>query len=140
MLAGHAAAQAEAGAQQLLVRLLGALELAGHAGLTRLYVWGRTFRPKWARTCFAKPKAGPGPVLRFPLDESPLGVFDLGGSAFEWVADPWGGDAGTRRLAGGAWGRSDPEMLKIEGGIGTAPEMTTGETGMRLVMRLEGER
>jgi formylglycine-generating enzyme required for sulfatase activity len=115
------------------------LEYAGHAGLKRHYPYGNTFRPKWARTCFAKLAAAPGPVLRFPLDESPLGVFDLGGSAFEWIADPWGGDAASRRLAGGAWGRSDPEMLKFEGGIGASPVITSGVTGFRLVMRREAE-
>jgi hypothetical protein len=30
-------------------------------------------------------------------------------------------------------------MLKIEGGIGAAPEVISGETGLRLVMRLDGE-
>jgi hypothetical protein len=116
------------------------IEYAGHAGLPRHYTYGKTFRPKWARTCFARPVAGPGPVLRFPIDESPLGVFDLGGSAFEWVDAPWGNDGQNQRLAGGAWGRSDPEMLKVEGGIGVSPLVASGETGMRLVMRPAAEQ
>ena len=46
---------------------------------TRALAFGNRFRPKWVKSCFARPRATPEPVLRFPIDESVYGVFDMAG-------------------------------------------------------------
>jgi hypothetical protein len=58
---------------------------AGLAGLRRSFTWGLCFRPKFSRSCFSRPRAGIGPVMEFPIDESALGVYDLCGGAMEWL-------------------------------------------------------
>ncbi len=113
---------------------------AGIAGTRRVYSWGRHFRAKWSRSCFARPRASIGPVLQFPIDESPLGVFDLCGSAMEWLDAWYDAGRGMRRLGGGAWGQSMAHVVAVSGGLGAPPDATSGETGMRLVARRAGEQ
>ncbi len=111
---------------------------AGLAGTRRVYSWGPRFRAKWSRSCFSRPRASLGPVLQFPIDESPLGVFDLCGSAMEWLDAWYDAGRGMRRLGGGAWGQSMAHVLAVSGGLGAPPEATSGETGLRLVARRSG--
>jgi predicted Ser/Thr protein kinase len=103
----------------------------GGAGLK--YVFGDRFRAKWVKCCFSRPRANPEPILRFPIDESPAGVFDLCGSAREWIDDWYDEGRGLRRLGGGSWGTGDPEGLTIYG-LGSRPEVFNGENGFRLVL------
>ncbi len=108
--------------------------LAGGDGIRRRYPFGNRFRPKWISSCFARPRANVEPVLRFPIDESPYGVFDLCGSAREWV-DHWYDEArGLRRICGGSWAQADPDMFHFFG-HGFGPQVATGDTGFRLVLR-----
>lgn len=109
--------------------------VAAVAGEMRMYVFGRRFRPKWVSSCYSSPAPGPVPVLSFPRDESPTGALDMCGSAFEWSVDRYDSSRDLVRLLGGAWGRADPEMFKVQGGMGLHPDATSGETGMRLVLR-----
>ncbi|MCP3914247.1 MAG: protein kinase [bacterium] len=105
---------------------------AARLGSQRLYPWGNRYRAKWARTCFAHPTARPGPVMRYPVDRSIAGVFDITGGAREWL-DGWYGSRGhDRLLGGGAWSQADPEMAKASGGFGLPAEATSGGTGFRL--------
>ena len=111
---------------------------AGHGAGDRIYPYGNRYRPRWAKGCFAKPRAFPEPVLSYPVDESPAGVFDLSGSVFEWC-DSWY-DEGRRlyRLAGGSWARGFPYEMKIWTPRGEAADFASGETGFRLVARRPG--
>ena len=52
------------------------------------YAFGDRFRPRWMSSCYARPVPSPEPVLSYPIDESVYGVFDMSGSALEWV-DGW---------------------------------------------------
>jgi hypothetical protein len=106
-----------------------------HGWLGWRYVYGSRLRPRWSRCCFSRPFAGSGPVLEFPVDESPLGVFDLTGGAYEWLDHWWDARRGLRYVSGGAWGQAGVGQLTIEGGLGVEPHMTSGETGLRLILR-----
>lgn len=98
------------------------------------YVWGSRFRPKWTSSCFAKPTPSPDPVRSFPIDESVLGVYDLGGSASEWTTRVWIPGQAYFRHAGGAWGTGLPEAFQVYGGNGALSESRGGMIGFRLVM------
>ncbi len=102
------------------------------------YVWGPRFRPKWTSSCFSHPAPDPEPVVRYPIDESILGVFDLAGSASEWTDRLWTPGQRFMAHAGGAWGGGDPNQFKVYGANGQLPEKRVGMVGFRLVMRPGG--
>ena len=94
---------------------------AGERGLARNYPFGNVFLPKWVSSNWSRKRAFLEPVMRYPIDESPLGMYDASGSAFEWLDAIWGSDKSMRWMAGGAWGHSNPEMFRITGGQGAKP-------------------
>jgi hypothetical protein len=99
----------------------------------RLYPFGEVFRPKWVSSNWARRRPRPEPSLRYPIDESPYGVYATSGSAMEWL-DAWYDREQTRRwLAGGAWGYARPAFFLSPGGWGSDPSQTTGTYGFRLV-------
>ena len=99
----------------------------------REYPFGNQFRPRWVSSCFTHKIAQPDRVLSFPIDQSPYGVYDLSGSAMEWV-DGWWVENRSRRGCGGSWGNGDPRIHRIYGGNGQDPKMTSQMMGFRLVM------
>jgi len=107
--------------------------LAGAYGSRREYPFGNRFRPKWISSCFVHPRANVEPVLRFPIDESPYGVFDMCGSAREWVDHWYDEGRGLRRICGGSWAQADPEAFHFFG-HGYGPQVALGDFGFRLVL------
>jgi predicted Ser/Thr protein kinase len=108
---------------------------AGHGADGRDFVFGWAFRPKWMKSNYARPRATPESVLRFPVDESVFGAFDLAGSALEWL-DDWYREGDLRRAAGGGWGQADPNSyFRVEGGLGLPPTTAANMVGFRLVAR-----
>jgi formylglycine-generating enzyme required for sulfatase activity len=104
-----------------------------------VFVWGRRFHPAWTSSCFSQPKAHVEPVMSYPIDQSWCGAYDMCGSAFEWI-DGWFDESrGLRRLAGGSWARAQPELFRIEGGLGAGPTAAGDEYGFRLVARPVGQ-
>lgn len=103
------------------------------------FSYGYRFRPRWSKSCFAQRQASPEPVLRYPVDESPFGVYDVCGSAMEWIEDWYDRGRGLRWAMAGGWAQGNTDALRIEGGIGFLPDQTTGETGLRLVLVIDGE-
>jgi tRNA A-37 threonylcarbamoyl transferase component Bud32 len=98
------------------------------------YPFGDSFRPKWVKSCYARPEAMIEPVLRYPIDESLAGVFDLAGGMREWV-DSWYDEArGLKRVCGGSWGQAIPDRFKVFG-EGHGPQVATADFGFRLVIR-----
>ena len=72
--------------------------------------------------------------MSYPIDESPLGLFDMGGSAREWLAD-WDDEAHNKRLlAGGSWANANPKVFELWG-RGCAATFADGTVGFRLVRR-----
>jgi hypothetical protein len=107
---------------------------AAHGHSPSDYPFGNRFRAKWVKSCFARPKANLEPVMRFPIDASMCGVYDMAGSASEWL-DGWYDEArDLRLLAGGAWGQAQPERFKLYG-TGFKADYAAGEFGFRLVAR-----
>ena len=105
------------------------------------YVFGHVFRPGWAKSCFSRPEASPEPVLSYPVDESPLGIFDLAGSVGEWSADWYDEDATHRRVTGGNWAIATPESFRIWNDSYSAPDLCSTQIGFRLVWSpVEGAR
>jgi hypothetical protein len=102
---------------------------------TRTFVCGDRMLPKWTKSCYARRRAAPEPGLRFPRDESALGVFDMAGSVAEWIDDVYDADRGTRRVAGGCWAWGKMELFRIWTAEGWNPSATGDETGFRLMLR-----
>ena len=73
--------------------------------------------------------------MRYPIDESPLGMFDASGSVMEWLDSPYGGKENLRWLAGGSWGHSDPVLFQVPGGWGSVMHGVSGVYGFRMVNR-----
>jgi formylglycine-generating enzyme required for sulfatase activity len=110
-------------------------EAAG-SGVGRRFPFGPRFRPSWASSNFRRPYPAPEPVLSHPVDESAYGVFDMCGSAMEWVEDWYDEPRGLRRLRGGSWAQGWPEALAVWAPRGARPDRADREFGFRLV----GER
>jgi len=107
---------------------------SGYAPFQRRYPFGNVFSPKWVSSNWARPRARPEPSFRYPIDESPYGVFATSGSAMEWLDAWWDKDTKEQRwLAGGAWGYANPALFLVPGGWGSKPDQTTGTYGFRLV-------
>lgn len=108
---------------------------AGEGSSDRDYVFGNVFWPGWVSSCFAQPTPNIEPVLSYPIDESPMAVYDMSGSAAEWLDDWWGAGKQHRRLGGGSWAQARRDLFKVSGGSGDAPAAAGGESGFRLVAR-----
>ncbi|MEZ5966754.1 MAG: bifunctional serine/threonine-protein kinase/formylglycine-generating enzyme family protein [Planctomycetota bacterium] len=100
---------------------------------SRQFAYGAVFRPHWSKSCNARLYPCVEPVLRYPIDESPCGIFDLTGSASEWAADVWSRERGERWLIGASWANAQPFRFHMVTGAG---ERAVSETfGFRLLAR-----
>ncbi len=100
----------------------------------RRYYVGPEFRPHWFKTCFARDVACVEPVMSYPRDETPYGVFDLAGSAAEWTLARWNW-ADYRVLVGGSWDQGFPEWFQTGFAHGNGENATAFNYGFRLVAR-----
>jgi len=107
---------------------------AANGGIGWHYPFGDRFRPKWVKSCYARPEAMLEPVLRYPIDESLAGVFDLAGGVREWVDSWYDEGRGLKRVCGGSWAQAIPDRFKVYG-EGHEPQVATGDFGFRLVIR-----
>ncbi len=98
-------------------------EKAARGADRRAYVFGNRFVPRWVKGFFARDQLLLEPSLRFPIDESPYGVFDLTGNLWEWCADEW--QAG-RALRGGGWNFTFPPFFRAASRAGQSPEAADG--------------
>jgi formylglycine-generating enzyme required for sulfatase activity len=111
-------------------------KVAGHGADGRIYVFGMRFRPKWVKSNYSRPEPDPEPVLRYPVDESIFGAFDMSGSVMEWLDDWYREGEEYRRAAGGSWGQTNPgSAFLVEGGLGVRPASVWNMVGFRLVAR-----
>ena len=125
-------------------------EMAARTPDGRIYPWGNS-KPEWGRPRTPKQI---DPVMSFPGDLSPYGVFDLSGNAWEWTNDwfdtkYYGTLKGrvTANPAGPAQGKSRIPEVVIKGGskewdgswrTGMRPEAKLPHLGFRCVLNIEG--
>ena len=103
------------------------------------YPYGLRFRPDWSNCCFSRPVPAAEPVLRYPIDESPLGVCDTSGSVLEWLDEWWDQGHSERFAAGGSWAQGGSVAAKPTSGLGLRPHETSMEAGFRLVLEIDLE-
>ncbi|MCP3915599.1 MAG: protein kinase [bacterium] len=108
---------------------------AGWGGDSRDYAFGESFSPAWAKSRYSRSLTGVEPVLSYPVDESPYGVYDLTGSAAEWALDRAQNGSDERAVMGGAWDRSEPHSFAISATRWLAENERDASTGLRLVLR-----
>ncbi|MEM8709317.1 MAG: bifunctional serine/threonine-protein kinase/formylglycine-generating enzyme family protein, partial [Planctomycetota bacterium] len=111
---------------------LGEWRWAAFGGDGREFVYGTEFVPTWTSSRFATETPGPMPVGSFPLDESPWAIYDLAGSAAEWVRDR---TTESWALTGGSWNLSSKEDFSNRRVRYPASGMFESGTGFRLVIR-----
>jgi formylglycine-generating enzyme required for sulfatase activity len=110
--------------------------IAATLGTRRKYPFGNVFLPKWVSSNWARVRPRLHAAMRFPIDESPAGVYDMSGNAMEWIDSGFGDPrVGLRRLAGGSWGLSRRELFSVVGGWGAHPDAASGNYGFRIVLR-----
>lgn len=98
-----------------------------------VYVFGDEFRASWVKSCFARPRPCIEAVMSYPIDESPLGIFDLSGSAFEWC-DEWFWKArGMRAYRSGSWAMASPPLFSWSREQGATETAAWDTYGFRLV-------
>ena len=108
--------------------------LAALGAFSWRYVHGDRFRAHWMNSCRSHRHAFPEPAFRYPVDESPYGLFDCTGNAAEWL-DAWEDETrNLRRVALGSWGLTDAEHFLVWG-TGRPANRISGSYGFRLVMR-----
>jgi formylglycine-generating enzyme required for sulfatase activity len=74
----------------------------------------------------------PEPILRYPIDESVHGVYDMAGGAREWLDGWFDEPKGLRTIAGGSWANAKPDRFTFWG-EGLLPDIASGVLGFRLV-------
>jgi formylglycine-generating enzyme required for sulfatase activity len=107
-------------------------EKAARGADRRPYPFGSRFVPRWVKSFFARDQPLLEPVLRFPIDESPYGVFDLTGGVWEWCADDV---QGAKVVRGGAWNFIFPPFFRAASRAWQGAETADGVFGIRLVAR-----
>ena len=70
-----------------------------------------------------------------PRDESPYGLFDLGGSRYEWCGNEYAPGSGTYPLRGGAWGYSSEQFFRSALRFAFVPSIVDSYPGFRVVLR-----
>ena len=107
--------------------------IAGAGVYARRFAWGERFDQRFANTCFTRRIARPAPVRTHLHDESPFGVYDMSGNAYEWLDTWWDESRDLRPAGGGAWGQARISEVGVTGQRGLGAERSWGESGMRLV-------
>lgn len=115
---------------------------AGLGGGDKPYTYGGTFGQTWQKSRTARRGRVPEAVLSFPIDESLYGVYDLMGSAMEWLEPLAFYDGGPERaLGGGSWLHANPEDFRLDLRHAALERDTDPAFGMRLVLApIEGRR
>jgi formylglycine-generating enzyme required for sulfatase activity len=115
-------------------------------GKTR-HPWGDYFPPHWDDGNYAILADGKDDPQKIGVDgikgtapvgsfkPNALGFYDLGGNAWEWMADGKGENRETRRLRGGSWRDFSPARSRSTSHTLNIPNAVHTESGFRLVRR-----
>ncbi|HET6203666.1 MAG TPA: protein kinase [Planctomycetota bacterium] len=126
-------------------------EKAARGADGRFFPFGDSFGQKWMKSRYTRRgRAGSNLTLSYPVDESPYGVFDLGGNLAEYChgrlepdlqpgEKPFDvtGRQGNRMLRGGACEDADPNSFRAASRVEW--DGSTSGRGIRLVARLRSE-
>ena len=124
---------------QLTIGDYGDRVVSGFVHQDRRYAWGGRYDPQAANTCYSRPVATLEDVGTNPLDQNPLGLFDVVGNASE-LLDAWFDEANGYRLAvGGNWGEPRAGQNRTDAFQGFRPDQASGVSGVRLYWRPEVE-
>ncbi|MHC4375329.1 MAG: protein kinase domain-containing protein [Planctomycetota bacterium] len=120
------------GRGRLSIGTYGDRVVSGFVHQDRRYAWGRRYDPQAANTCYSRPIAGLEDVGSNPLDQNPLGLYDLVGNASE-LLDAWFDEPNGYRLAvGGNWGEARAGQNRTDSFQGFRPDQASGVSGVRL--------
>ena len=92
-------------------------ERAGRGADERVYPWGDEAHPgdDNCQTAYPAHQNGEDAVASFPMDRSPLGVFDLGGNLAEWVTYATDNPAANGHGSRGGDFTADPLVSRCSG-------------------------
>lgn len=114
---------------------------ASSGGVDMTYVHGETFRPGWIKSRQSRGEAVREEVMRYPIDESAFGVFDLMGGAAEWGEPPAFASGEERALLGGSWLSFQPADFQVDDRDALPAGRVRLDAGFRLVITAkEGRR
>lgn len=111
-------------------------EKAARGADGRWFPFGDQFQPTFVKSRFARDRVIPEWTMRFPVDESPYGVFDLCGGMWEWCADWWNDAEDGKTVRGGAWDFIYEANFRSASRAAVDPNATLPNLGVRLVARL----
>lgn len=132
--AWHTARQRASGDNRFVYELPHEMHHTTASAPTGKYVWGERFLQCWVKSCFSRSVACIEPVMTYPVDESRYGIFDLAGSAFEWVED-WYVKGSSRTYVGGSWAMAEPDAFRVFRHMGGPPTSSWNTNGFRLIAR-----
>lgn len=98
------------------------------------YVWGSHYRASYTKSCFSRLHPRPEPALRFPIDETVLGLHDTAGGVSE-LCDGWfWREQEQRPVSGGSWVNGDSRRFRSKALWGTLEDATHEHVGFRLIL------
>jgi formylglycine-generating enzyme required for sulfatase activity len=112
-------------------------EKAARGADGRPFTYGNVFHALWQKAGRSSFHMTFDRVFRYPVDESPFGVFDLGGSIVEWndrSPDTVPGPSLT--LRGTAWSLSEERKVYAEWAF--PKDLAMAEAGFRLAIHFDG--
>ncbi len=101
----------------------------------RAFPFGNRFQPQWVKSRFARDREIDETTLRFPIDESPYGVFDTCGSEWEMCSDAWAAGDPSRVVRGGAWDLIYEANFRVASRAAISDVMVSADLGLRIVAR-----
>lgn len=98
------------------------------------YPWGAHFRPHFAKGCFSRARPRIEPVLRFPIDETQLGLYDTAGGVAEFCDGWFWEERQQRPVSGASWVHAEPVRFENRYLWGTSADQRMDFVGLRLVL------
>ncbi len=98
------------------------------------FPWGPHYRPYYAKSCFARRRPRLEPGLRFPIDETRLGLHDTAGSVSEHCEGWFWEERNQRPIHSAGWVHGESNRFQSEYLWGLAADRRFEFVGFRLVL------